>query len=79
MIDYLKELGFPFEEYSSNNFRHLEDGLAQFIRKTNEIYKIYPNEDVSADFSILSIHEPWFAGFLKRALDIKRNNKKELS
>jgi len=79
VVESLKELGFPVEVYSTEDLLYLEKQIVSFCDQINEIYKIYPHDSVSEMFSITSICEPWFAGFLARALDIKHQKQKDLS
>lgn len=79
VVESLKELGFPVEIYTTDDLIYLEDQITSFCDHINEIYKIYPHETVSEIFTVTSICEPWFAGFLARALDVKQQKQKETS
>jgi hypothetical protein len=73
----LNELGFPSDEYSTDDIEQFIKKLSEFVKLLNDTYEIYLDSDLTEDFSVMTLHEPWFTNFLIAANDLKSKNQKE--
>jgi len=74
----LFELGFPvslYTLYALHDNEKLVSYLALFIYRLNSAYQIYPGEDLTEDFSITSLCEPWLLKFLVKALECQQQER----